>query len=131
MVDYRKAPSIAFPRTIRLGIIELIDPPVITLAEFEKAGGSISSIFLVLADQYVQRIGSAGFVDIVEIFAEVHIVRDGEISRSPAKAHPHILMYGTIRRSGSQGIGDFFTAFHNTLNLGLGQRIIVNADFVE
>ncbi|MBA7651296.1 hypothetical protein ES703_59113 [subsurface metagenome] len=131
MVDYPKAPGIAFPWTIRLGIIELIDPPVITLAEFEKAGGRISSIFLVLADQYVLRIGSAGFVDIVEIVAEVHIVRDREISRSPAKAHPHILIHGTITRGGSQGIRKSFTALHNSLNLGPGQGIVVNADFIE
>ncbi|MBA7656701.1 hypothetical protein ES703_64628 [subsurface metagenome] len=50
IVDCRKAPDIPFPRTIRLGIINFIDPPIIGLTEFEKAGRCISELLLVLGD---------------------------------------------------------------------------------
>ena len=104
MVDYRESPRIAFPWTIRLGIIELIDPPVITLAEFEKDGGSISSIFLVLADQYILWIGSAGFGDIVGNCSEVHIMLVSIGPRPPAKSRILWHIYGAVTRTGAPGL---------------------------
>lgn len=63
----RETPDIAFEnRRIRRGT-DLIDPPVIGLAEVETTRGIIRVGALTLTEQYVQSVASAGIVDIGEI----------------------------------------------------------------
>ncbi|MBA7682285.1 hypothetical protein ES703_90635 [subsurface metagenome] len=101
----RKAPDIAPPRTIRLGIIDLIDSPVICRARnkairIRKSGKANNKICRGLV---ALECALGAIVHIVKILAEIYIVRGRVISRPPAKAHPRILIYGTISRSWIKG----------------------------
>lgn len=76
-IEYGKTPDIAFPGTIRLGLVDLIDPLVVGLAIVEKAIRIICVGILVLTEQYIQRVVYAGFVDTVDVNPEIHIMLVG------------------------------------------------------
>ena len=72
-----EAPDVAFEHGGVRRCIDFIDPPVIGLAEFEKAIRVIRRRNLARADQHAQRIGRIGIIDIIKDSAKVHIVRVG------------------------------------------------------
>ena len=83
-VNRRKAPDVAFVDG-RVGrSINFIYPPVVGLAEFKKIGRIVRRAVLLVTDQSFLPICHAGFVDIVEIGAEVDIMFVGVDTRLPA-----------------------------------------------
>ncbi len=83
--------------------IDLINTPVIALAEFETAG-IISCSVLTLSGQHVQWIGSIGLVDIGKRCSEVHIVRGGRWSRRPAQDNIPRHFCRTVSRTRISGV---------------------------
>ncbi len=73
-----EAPDIALPRTVRIGIIDLINSPVVSLAVNKtvriwisgKAGNKIQA-FLITAECFAL---TCGIVHIVKIVAHIHIM---------------------------------------------------------
>ena len=100
MVGCGEAPDVAFPRTIWIGLIDLIDPPVISLAPLKRClSGSIAYSIQILATSiYTCNVSDIGIVHIVEIGAEVHFMRDSINSRCPAKHNVSQDVYSTVGR---------------------------------
>ena len=82
-VGRRKAPNAADPRTIRMGIADLIDAPVV-----RRMPGELTRIVARVTQSLGRlefRRGLGGVRHGVHIGAEVHLMRGGEIARVPGK----------------------------------------------
>ena len=84
---YGKAPDVAFPGTIWVHIIDLIDPPVIFLAIVEKTFRVIGSILCLMENKYTTRIIYGRLVNIFKRGSKIQIMFDSKKSRLPLKNH--------------------------------------------
>ncbi len=126
-----KAPDSAFMDCrVRRGI-NFVDPPVVSCARHKavrigksgKADNKIRSGLITLECTF----GSS--IYIVEIFAQIHIVRDRKTSRLPGNVQPGILIQCTISRSGAKSVRPDLT--HKSTQLGFCQCIIENPNLVN
>ncbi len=98
-----EAPDLAFPRTVRVGLIDLVDSPIVSLAIYKAVRIRVSGE----ADNKIQRFLVApecvtcAVVHIVKIISEVNIVRDGKITGGPRHAGPCLGNHSSVSRAGS------------------------------
>ena len=98
----RETPDLTFPRTVRIGIVNLIDTPVVCRSRHKAIGKCESGkaghvkCYSLIASEYLAVVHRV--VHRIEILTQIHVVRDGKIARSPRKAHPRILVQGAIPR---------------------------------
>ena len=86
----REAPDVALPGAGRVGVVDLVDSPVIGRADLQpvrkwKTGETYN---LGNAPCVADECALGAVVDVVEVRAEIHIVRDGKASRFPAQIGP-------------------------------------------
>ena len=119
-----EAPYIARPGTIRLGVIDLVDPPVICCAgdkavrirESDEAGNETRGRHVAL-ESVCRSIGH-----VFEVVAQIHVVRDCMTSRSPRDVDPRGRMQSSVGRSRRRSVRPHLArAFHHTQNLGRRQ----------
>ena len=98
----RETPDIPFPRTVWIGFVDFVDSPVVRCSRDEalrigksRKAGHVKCCRLVTSECLTC---IRCMIHIVKVVAQIHIVRNGKISRRPAQVHPRIFMNGAIRR---------------------------------
>ncbi len=126
-----KAPDVTFPWAVRLGFVYFIDSPVVSRSRYKTVRNRKSwktnnykRVYLVT---YECAFGA--FINSIEVIADIHIVRDSEISRYPAQVYPGIRMESTIlwiraKSSCARLYPSTEAKLHNILDLVRSQHFI-------
>jgi len=98
-----EGPDFALEDRVVRGGIDLIDAPVVGLAQFQPNGRLITAGVLALADQHTERIGPVGAVDVSKRGAEVHVVLGRAVLCLPGQLRPPGDVHRTMGRAGITG----------------------------
>jgi len=88
----REAPNRTFPWTVRVGIVDLVDTPVIgcagnkTIGKWKSSEAGNKRCRALVAPEC----GLGSIVYTVEIVAQIDIVGNSKFSRRPRKVHPRV-----------------------------------------